>query len=97
MKTCYVIKEVWAIADLVSPGELMPHWTITRINVPVDHRGHGYGRQLLQMIIDDADQESITLALEPSPSDGLDYDQLVNWYARHDFVMGSLGYMIRKK
>jgi GNAT superfamily N-acetyltransferase len=98
VQTCYVDFDTRSIADLVSPGELTSGWTITRINVPSygDVRGKGHGTALLKRILADADAEGVELWLEPSPSDGLDYDQLVAWYKRHGFEMTELGYMIRK-
>lgn len=95
MKTCYVIPEVRAIADLVLPGELTPFYTITRINVPLQYRRQGYGQRLLAMICDDADAEDLVLMLEPSPSDGPNYDQMIAWYRGYGFEMTSIGYMLR--
>jgi GNAT superfamily N-acetyltransferase len=97
MKTCYVIGHARAIADLVRPGELTSGWTITRINVPREHRGLGYGSVLLEVIITDADSEGVDLWLEISPSDGLDYNELHAWYCRHGFrTHFSSGYMVRR-
>lgn len=86
MKSCYHIKlspTAIAIADLVDyygRGRI-----ITRINVPVAHRGQGYATKLLNLITDDADNEGVTLFLEISPSDGLGYYQLLGMYKRHGF------------
>ena len=96
MRTCYVLTDERAIADLVRPGELTRAWTITRINVPEEHRRQGVGQRLLAMILQDADAEGAELWLEPSPSGGPDYDDLVAWYVRNGFRMTSLGYMRRK-
>jgi ribosomal protein S18 acetylase RimI-like enzyme len=95
MKTCYVEMAYRAIADLVAPGELMPGWTITRINVPKQHRGIGIGSKLLTQICADADWEGVDLYLEPQPSDGLTRSQLIRWYGRYDFRMTQHGYMKR--
>lgn len=96
MKTCYVGYDHRAIADLVKPGELTADWTITRINVPPgDDRGKGYGSKLLDSILEDADTERVILQLEVSSSDGLTYDQLVNWYKRRGFRQTNTGYMKR--
>jgi predicted GNAT family N-acyltransferase len=96
MRTCYIIPEVRAIADLIHPGELTPGWTIGRINVPTKHRGKGYGTKLLSLVLADADSESVELWLEVSASDGLSHAELVSWYRRHGFSEGAYGYMIRR-
>lgn len=101
MQTCYTIRldallPHIAIADLVAPGELMPYWTVTRINVPATYRGNGWGSQLLKAILNDADKEQVKLALEVSPSDGLGYGELVAWYRRYGFKSHAYGYMVRK-
>jgi GNAT superfamily N-acetyltransferase len=95
MQNCYVDKAHNAIADLVRPGELTENWTVTRINVPMRHRGQGYGTALLKRILFDADVGGVTLQLEPQPSDGLSYRQLVEWYRRHGFEFVRTGYMAR--
>jgi ribosomal protein S18 acetylase RimI-like enzyme len=85
MRTCYIVRCGFraAIADLIQhEGGMM----ITRINVPKDYRGKGYGRELLRQILVDADQEAITLHLHVSCSDGLTDQQLDAWYKRHGFV-----------
>jgi GNAT superfamily N-acetyltransferase len=96
MKTCYLDKEHRAIADLVAPMEITPFWTITRINVPDIHRGKGLGSKLLKAILQDADQEQVTLALEVFSSGDLDYSDLVNWYGRYGFTVPRFGYLVRK-
>lgn len=96
MRTCYVDPEHRAIADLVAPGELTPNWTITRINVPEKERGNGYGSALLDQIVSDADRDGVDLQLEVSPSGGLNYDQLVEWYKRRGFRLTPVGYMKRR-
>jgi ribosomal protein S18 acetylase RimI-like enzyme len=96
LRTCYVISEVRAIADLLPPGEVTPGWTISRINVPREHRGKGYGSQLLTQILADADKENAELWLEVSPSDGLSYSQLVTWYERYGFSESNYGYLVRR-
>lgn len=86
MKSCYIVRLSGgrgAIADLCDYyGRGM---IITRINVPAEYRGQGFGKELLQQILADADAEGVTLWLEISPSDGLDYDQLHDWYTRNGF------------
>jgi GNAT superfamily N-acetyltransferase len=96
MKSCYVDYEHRGIADLYPPGELTDCWTVTRINIPKEERGNGYGTALLKRILADADEEGVSLSLEPSPSGGLNYAQLVAWYRRHGFRMTVHGYMIRR-
>lgn len=98
MKTCYVIPEVRAIADLVQPFELTANWTITRINVPRESRGQGYGTRLLEMILADADAEGLTLQLEVQPSGEMTYAALTDWYMKHGFQQRprNFGYMIRR-
>ena len=95
MKTCYVNYETGSIADLVKPGELTPHWTIARIDVPANLRGQGSGSNLLDLILADADAEGSALALEVMPSGGLDYESLQGWYERHGFKPTRQGYMLR--
>lgn len=99
MKTCYVMRLGpihGAIADLIKPGEITPSWTISRINVPEEYRGHGYGSELLRMILDDADLEQVALELEVEPSGPLNYHDLQAWYERYGFVRQSNGYMKRR-
>lgn len=87
MKTCYAERlsdpAGLAIADLVELDDGI--LVISRINVPVAHRGRGHARMLLNSICADADAEGVELRLEISPSDGLGYDALRRWYERHDF------------
>lgn len=81
---CYVDKPTRSIADLCDyygRGLLL-----TRINVPKASRGQGHARALLERILDDADRERVTIFLEISPSDGLNFAQLEAWYLRHGFV-----------
>lgn len=93
MKSCYVDKATRSIADLCDYyGKGM---LLTRINVPKASRGKGHASALLTRILDDADEEGVTLFLEISPSDGLDYSQLEAWYHRHGFK--SIGLLLRRK
>lgn len=88
MRTCYVLplpdSFKGAIADL-APGEISTFWTITRINVPVEFRGQGYGKALLDMILADADSTGRTLWLQPASSGGLEQATLEAWYERNGF------------
>lgn len=89
MKTCYTVPVntlLIGIADLVPLKESPGSYMLTRINVPRGHRGQGYGRQLLTQILEDADHSGATLHLECVASGGLEFDDLVAWYERHDFV-----------
>lgn len=58
---------------------------ISQIYVPAAHRGFGHGSDLLRQIVDDADAEMITLALEIIPFGNLKYDQLQSWYESFGF------------
>jgi predicted GNAT family acetyltransferase len=83
MKSCYVHESTRSIADLCDyygQGLLL-----TRINVPKASRGQGHARNLLTRILKDADTERVTLFLEISPSDGLDFFELEAWYMRNGF------------
>lgn len=100
MNTCYALslaRHVMAVADLVAPHELTPGWTITRINVPEGYRGHGYGSQLLRIVLQDADEKGLPLYLEPQGSGPLGYDELVAWYERYGFTKWRYGYLRRPK
>lgn len=72
-------------------------YIISRINVPFDCRGQGFGTKLLKRITDAADREGQILWLEIQESDGLTYDQLEAWYKRHGFkwYRGTMGVMRR--
>lgn len=59
---------------------------ITRINTPRDFRGLGIASAMLAATCRHADEKGIILTLGISPSDGLDYQALEAWYARHGFV-----------
>lgn len=86
MKNFYMDRETRTVADLTNLGEMVPGtMTITRINVPQEHRGKGYGSTMLQTLCDEADRDGIRLTLEVFPSGALDYYELVAWYERYDF------------
>jgi predicted GNAT family N-acyltransferase len=82
MKTSYYIEDVRAAADLIF---VEGRWFITRINVPMRHRGLGYGTKILRQILDDADKELVDLWLKIYPSGNLSYEQLESWYTRYGF------------
>lgn len=100
MKTTYIIRDpdqgffAAAIADTVSTNK-PDHVIITRINVMEKWRGQGYGTKILLQLLKDADEQGITLVLEPIESGGLSQAQLQKWYERHDFVWSDW-HMIRK-
>lgn len=72
------------IADLSDlPG--CSHTYVNRINVPHELRGRGLGSQLLDQIVEDADQERVSLCLHPVASGGLSRDELIAWYRRRGF------------
>jgi ribosomal protein S18 acetylase RimI-like enzyme len=98
IKNCYVDFETRSIADLTGIGEMVPGtMTITRINVPVEHRGKGHGSKILRRICNAADRYQVKLTLEVMPSGGLNYEQLVDWYHRYGFVWNATYmYMIRR-
>jgi len=97
MKFCHVIKLSTAriaIADLSDLGSEGIY--ITRINVPENYRGKGYGTALLKMVLEEADKEHIELKLEVLASGGLSKTQLQKWYKRYGFVRTKVGTFIRK-
>jgi len=76
-----------AILDVSEDKQDFPgcFW-INRINVPEAWRGTGIARKLLKQCLDEADREGKALILAVSPSDGLDFKQLMAWYKRHGFA-----------
>lgn len=91
LENCYISQlslSSIAIADLCDYGGLVggaEGLILTRINVPREYRGKGEGTDLLKRILADADRDKVTLYLEISPSDGLNWEQLEAWYLRHGF------------
>lgn len=69
-------------ADLVEIG---PEVLITRIFVPFKYRGQGFASKLLKEVMDAADYSQVTLMLDISPSNGLNAEELRDWYLRHGF------------
>lgn len=79
------------MADLSAPGNCQRYkngncWWIHRVNVPQAIRGKGYGTQLLEMILADADRDRVWLGLEAYSSGDLTQQELEDWYLRHGFV-----------
>lgn len=94
MKTIYVVRITnyqIAIADLAPNDHPKGPWRISRINVPAQWRGRGFGTELLKQILADADAEEVPLMLEPVATGGLTAHQLEKWYERHGFVKHPLG------
>lgn len=58
---------------------------LTRINVPEKFRGQGHASRLLKEFLQQCDENEVTVILYISPSGGLNYDQLRDWYIRHGF------------
>ncbi len=59
---------------------------ITRVIVPVESRRRGYGSQLMEQVCEDADDDGVTLTLEPQPyTNSMSVDQLIAWYAKFGF------------
>jgi ribosomal protein S18 acetylase RimI-like enzyme len=102
VKTCYIDRETRSIADLIPPGDILvapgdpfQGWTISRINVPKEHRGKGLGSAMLKRILADADEEGIDLYLVVYATGALDDEQLTEWYERYGFVSTGAGGMVR--
>lgn len=90
MKNTYIIncsKFRIAIGDL---HEFEDGFWITRLNVPLEFRGQGFGRQLINLILSDADKFGATLYLQVSSSGELDNTDISKWYSRNGFVESSL-------
>lgn len=86
LKTCYITRlSPVRIAILDCCDYYGLGYIITRINVPKDFRGAGHASALLRQCTDAADSEHVRLFLEISPSDGLNYEQLEQFYMRHGF------------
>lgn len=59
---------------------------IGKIEVAEGKRGQGLADQRLQQLIDEADEQGLTLALTPSDAFGASKSRLERWYKRHGFV-----------
>jgi len=88
-----------AIADVSMFRDDTKRGYISRINVPQPQRGQGHASTLLKRIIQDADQQGITLYLEPVPGDGprgLSHTALIRWYEKYGFIMEDNNQMRRE-
>jgi len=88
MKNFFCLPEHRSVADLVKGIEMGfsgNSMIITRINVPIAHRGKGIGSRLLNEICKEADNTGTTLYLEIQESGGLTYEQLKTWYMKRGF------------
>ncbi len=96
MKSCYSIKLSpvrLAVADVC---RMNGEWWITRINVPIEFRGLGHGRELLRRVLKDADSEEAVLRLVINPYGEMSRRQLRTWYERHGFVHEGRGLFVRR-
>jgi ribosomal protein S18 acetylase RimI-like enzyme len=84
-----------AVLDIGEYGK-EDNYVITRINVPKEHRGQGWGRALLQDAIKIADDSGYTLWLEINPYGEMTFQQLAAWYERNGFKKVSTGVYKRK-
>lgn len=90
MQSCYMIQEdIFAVVIADLSKDFIPNGLyVNRINVLPEWRGQGYGKRILDMILEDADSEGVTLYLEPrsySDVNGLTQAELEAWYLRHGF------------
>lgn len=75
---------------------------VSHLHVPAEHRRKHLGTALMNLICQEADANGITLLLtvRPSDEDGLDEDQLIDWYIRFGFMLlqdTPLGQMMVRK
>jgi GNAT superfamily N-acetyltransferase len=89
MKDTYFTKPPFCIGYTMSGDEIC---LVTGIRTYPIQRGKGLARQVLRMILEDADQENVTLMLAAQAETfdnpkrpGLTQTQLVAWYKRHGF------------
>lgn len=99
MKSSYVNVEEGAVVHLmeITGGAV---WIVTSVAVPLRrNRGKGAASRLLDVVLADADAEGIQLVLsvEPDSTDGLNFDELYDFYERHSFrdINGRSGLMYR--
>ncbi len=72
--------------------------TVSRIEVPIQHRGKGVAKELLTKVIKDADKNCEELTVQPSPDDETDesYNKLVKFYSEFGFEPAEHFMMKRK-
>jgi ribosomal protein S18 acetylase RimI-like enzyme len=70
-------------AELVDLGGGL--WEIGWVLTLEDRRGMGDARELMALVLADADEEGTTLGLVVAPSGPLDFEALAGWYARLGF------------
>lgn len=101
MRHSYHDIEHWASVDLIDitdhewlggtqvalPEPPIRTYLVTRVEVAVQYRRHGWGTLLLQQVLDDADAEGAWLVLtcDPDDSNGPDFYELWRWYERMGF------------
>lgn len=89
----------YGAANLVTSKDLMPlAVAITRVFVPLEHRGAGIANEMMLRVLADADESHTTLVLEivPDESEGLSYEALEAWYRRLGFKYNKYGLMVRR-
>jgi GNAT superfamily N-acetyltransferase len=85
MRSIYFHRFLASPPTMADVSNMEDFWYINRINVPEKLRGRGYGRQLLNEIIADADADRVVLVLDPLATGGLHQDDLERWYLRNGF------------
>jgi GNAT superfamily N-acetyltransferase len=71
MRSIYFHRFLASPPTMADVSNMEDFWYINRINVPEKLRGRGYGRQLLNEIIADADADRVVLVLDPLATGGL--------------------------
>lgn len=98
------MRDVYSAYPIRAHAYLMPYtaddtgktWLFTGIDVAHNERGKGVARDLMRVVLDDADREGVTLILSVEPDGtGLSFEQLKSWYTRLGFEEISDGTMER--
>lgn len=98
MSQSFSIRHGWrlSIADLAwYPAGGDKCYYFNRINVPESMRGQGFGKQLLNQVVEWADANQYTIILEINPYGQLNKQQLRALYARFGWVNQEDGSMLR--